>query len=266
MSNYEIYAQSIDDAALTINTLDEAANYPIENMQDRCENTLWKCDTANTSGYIQIDLGTARAVNYVMLGNHNYTDTGKGIKVSYDNADAAGFGTELFAVGSIGAYHDYVSGNADRWLESFSSVTKRYWRVYLEAMGAATNQEIGTIFIGTFWNWAHEPELRMPDESGYNVNIKQSGGGSTFSQIANTTVRRDWGIPFEYIDSDEKGNCETFRDSIFMNKRGGLSRYPFYFTDDGETTFYFARAEGALLFEQQAYQIYKTHFKFVEEL
>ena len=265
MSNYEIYAQSIDGVTLALNTLDEAG-FPKENMQDRNEKTLWKCDTANTSGYITIDFGAQRTIDYLLLGNHNYTDTGKGIKLSYDDADNPAFGDETFSVGAGGSYHDYVSGNADRWYETFTSRLKRYWRLYLEAMGAATNQEIGTIFMGAHWNWAHEPELIQPEDSGYPVTLNQAGGGSRYSQVSNTTVRRTWGIPLEYIVAAEKTKHETFRDQIFMDENGGLSRYPFYWSDDDGTTFYYSRYRGNLHLEQQAYQAWKTQHVFEEEL
>lgn len=267
MSNFEIYAQSIIDATLTLNTLDEDA-FPKENMQDRNENTLWKCDTANTSGYIQIDLGADRAVDYVILGNHNYTNTGVGIVISYCDDNDGTFATEIAPIGALDptVYHDYTSGDADRWFETFTQVTKRYWRIYLEAMGAATNQEIGTIYMGAQWNWAHEPELTLLEDSGYIVTVNEAAGGSRYSQLANTTVRRIWNIPLEWIVSAEKTKHETWRDQIFPDSQGGLSRYPFYWSDDNGTTIYYSRYRGPLSLEQQAYQAWKANHIFEEEL
>ena len=266
MSNFEIYAQSIDDAVLTVNTITEDTDFPLTNLQDRDENTLMKAGNANTSGYIQIDLGADRAVDYILLGNHNYTVTSVGIVVSYCNDNDGTFNNEVALVGEVGGlvYHDYVSANLDRWYETFTSVTKRYYRLYLEAMGAATNQEIGTIFMGAQWNWAHEPELTLREDSGYNVTINEAAGGSRFSQIANTTVRRVYNIPLEYIVAAEKTKHETWRDNIFMGN--GLSRYPFYWSIDNGVTIEFARYQGKLNLEQQAYQVWKTNHVFEEEL
>jgi len=264
MSNFEIYHQSIDGASLTLNTITEDADFPLTNLQDRDENTLMKAGNANTSGYIEIDLGSARAVDTLILGNHNYTNTGVGIQLYYATTDDGAFGDNIYAIGSAGTYEDYTSGDADRWFETFSSATKRYWRLSLEAMGAATYQEIGTIFMGAQWNWAHEPELTLREDSGYNVTVNEAAGGSRFSQIANTTVRRIYNIPLEYIVAAEKTKHETWRDTIFMGD--GLSRYPFYWSIDNGTTIEFARYRGKLNLEQQAYQVWKTNHVFEEEL
>jgi hypothetical protein len=268
MSNFEIYAQSIDSASITVNTITEDTDFPLTNLQDRDENTLMKAGNANTSGYLQIDLGADRAIDYVILGNHNYTDTGKGIVISYCDDNDGTFATEVAPVGAVGpvVYHDYTSGDADRWFETFSSATKRYWRIYLEAMGAATNQEIGTIFMGAQWNWAHEPELTLSEGSGYNVTTNRAAGGSTFGQIANTTVRRVWNVPLKFISSSEKTLHETWRDTVFMDEGGGLSRYPYYFSQDNGTTLLFSRYQGKLNLRQHAYQQWETNHVFVEEL
>jgi hypothetical protein len=269
MSNFEIYSQGVDSGAtITVNTITEDTDFPLTNLQDRDENTLMKAGNANTSGYLQIDLAAARAVDYIILGNHNYTNTSVGIVVSYCDDGDGDFTPEVAVVGSVGpvTYHNYVSANADRWFETFTQATKRYWRIYLQAMGAATNQEIGAIFMGAQWNWAHEPELNPLDNSGYNVTINQAAGGSTFSQIANTTVRRIWNYPLKFISSSEKTNHETWRDNIFMNLNGGLSRYPFYWSEDNGVTINFARYQGKLNLKQHAYQQWETNHVFVEEL
>jgi len=265
MSNFEIYAQSIDDATLTINTITEDSNFPLTNMQDRNKNTVFKAGNANTSGYIEIDLGSNRTIDYIVLGNHNYTSTSVGIKVSRCVDSDGNFTPEGFVLGN-GGYHDYVSGNSGIWFETLTSNASQYWRIYLEAMGAATYQQIGTIFMGTQWNWAHEPELTLLEDSGYNVTLNESAGGSRYSQIANTTVRRIWNIPLEYIIAAEKIKHETFRDQIFPDSRGGLSRYPYYWSDDNGTTLYYSRYRGSLHLEQQAYQVWKANHVFVEEL
>lgn len=264
MSDFSFYAQSIDDATLTLNTLDEATGYPKENLQDRNKNTVWKCDTANISGYIQIDLVTARACDFLILGSHNYTDTNYGIKLAYDSADDPGFAGITYSIGSAIAYHDYQAADETNWIQIIQSRSKRYWRLYLEAMGAATNQQIGTIFLGTAFDLAKNPELISDISSGYDVSINQAAGGTRYGQIANTTVRRHWEYDWSYITESEKTKYETWRDLIFMGDK--FSLHPFYFTDDNGTTLKYARTIGRLKFGEMAYQAYKTRIILEEEL
>lgn len=265
MSDFIHYAQSIDDAALTIDTMTSDANYPLTNLQDRNKSVYWKEGTGNTSGYIQIDLVTARACDFLILGNHNYTDTGKGIALSSCTDGDGDFTPEAWAIGSAGpTYHDYVSGNVTNWMEIFTSVNKRYWRLYLEAMGAVTYQQIATIFLGTKWNYDHNPELTVGEESGYKVRMNEAEGGARFSQIANTTVRKEWDYDYKYIIASEKTKFETWRDAIYMSDR--LSRYPFFFSDDTGTSLYYVRAAGKLSLKEQAYNVWQTRISLEEEL
>jgi len=263
MSDFYYFAQSIDDAALTLNTLDEATGYPTENLQDRNKNTIWKCGLANTSGYIQIDLGSSRACDFLILGNHNYTNTAVGIKLSRCVDSNGDFTPEGFSIGN-GGYHDYVSGNLTNWIETFSSVESRYWRIYLEAMGIATYQQIGTIFLGTYWDHNHNPEIGIGGSSGYIIENRETSAGRRSANILNTTVRRQWNYDYKYIIASEETKFNTWRDTIFIGK--GLSGYPFYFSDDQGTTLYFVRNLGELKLKEHAYQVYETSITLEEEL
>lgn len=266
MSDYVYYSESIDDAALTIDTLTSNASYPLTNLQDRNKNVYWKAGNANTSGYIQIDLDSARACDFLILGNHNYTNTGVGIALSYCTDGDGLFTPEGWAIGT-GApvtYVDYISGDVTNWLETFTSITKRYWRLYLEAMGAATYQQIATIFLGAKWSHAYNPELTVNEESGYKVRTNESEGGIRFSQIANTTIRRQWDYDYKYVIASEKTKFETWRDNIYMSDR--LSRYPFFFSDDVGTSLYYVRAAGKLGLKEQAYNVWQTGISLEEEL
>ena len=96
--------------------------------------------------------------------------------------------------------------------------------------------------------------------------MNESPGGARYSQIANTTVRRIQELDCGLIQPAEQTKFESFRDDIFMDLNGGLSRYPFVYTDDSGTTFYFARNRGSMKFVPMAYQLYSTKLRFEEEL
>ncbi len=267
MSNYEFYAQSLDDAVLTYSATEDT-NFPVTNIQDRNIQTFFKDTNAGANSVnIEIDLGASRTCDYIFLGNY--------IANTVDGNERAEMDLERSATGAFGGEETVVfadelidSDSLTDFLKTFSSAGNRYWRIIFHSddPGNLDDLQFGTIFLGTLWNWAHEPELRTPEESGYPVTGNQAGGGSRFSQIANTTVRRKWNIPLKFIIESEKVKHETFRDQIFIDEGGGFSRYPFYFTDDGGTTFFFARYRGRLRLNQHAYQAWETVHPFEEEL
>jgi hypothetical protein len=263
MSNMEFYSESLDDGTLTYSATEDT-NYPVENIQDRNINTFFKDSAIGAATVnIVIDLGAARSCNSIVLGNYIATAANAArLKLECHSADAwVGAQTEAFAETEIEA-----SALTDKVI-TFSAQSFRYWRMVFddEAAGNLTDLQFGCVFLGTEWNWAHEPELRKPDESGYNVTVNEADE-ARYGQTAGVTARRIWGVPYDWIESAEKTKIETFRDNIFMDNRNGLSRYPFYFTDDGGTTFYFARARGKLSLVQRAYQVWRTNFIFEEEL
>lgn len=264
MSNFEIYAQSIDDATLAYSATEDTS-FPITNVQDRNINTFMK-DTAIAAATVNIviDLGAARSCDFILLGNYIATAADSALmKLECHSADAwVGAQTEAFAATAVD-----TATLADK-LITFSAQNFRYWRMVFTDLSAGnlTDLQFGTIFLGTHWNWAHEPELNPLEDSGYNVTTNRSAGGSTFGQIANTTVRRVWNVPLKFISSAEKTKHETWRDTVFMDLNGGLSRYPYYWSDDNGTTLYFSRYQGKLNLKQHAYQQWETNHVFVEEL
>jgi len=265
MANVTFYHQSIDNATLSINTLTSDASYPLTNLQDRSKNVYWKAGNANTSGYIQIDLGSARACDYLILGSHNYTNTGVGIALSSCTDGDGLFTPEAWAIGSAGpTYHNYVSGNVTNWIETFSSVTKRYWRLYPEAMGAATYQQIATIFLGTKFehsvNWSYGSG-RL--EYQWGVQVGETTGGIRRRQ-KNHDERKIWQYTFEWIDETHHDNILSWAQSVYGNW------YPFFMGDEyfasGTDLCYVALANSAINFSHIKYQLYHNPIRLEEEL
>ena len=221
MSNYELYAQSIDDAVLAYSATEDT-NYPITNIQDRNKNTFMK-DTAIAAATVNIviDFGAARSCNYIFLGSYIATAADAAqMRLEAHTADVwVGAQTVALANTLIDS-----SSLVDK-LMAFTAQNFRYWRMVFTDISAGnlTDLQFGTVFLGTKWNWAHEPELRKPDDSGYIVTGSEAGGGDRFSQITGTTPRRIWGIPVQWNTAAEVTKMETFRDQIFMDQGGGLS-------------------------------------------
>ena len=255
MSDFSFYADGIDDATLTYSAT-ETTGYPVENIQDRNKNTILKDAPAVASVNIEIDFGNAKACDFCIIGNLTFSGTGGGYpELDIDYSDG-GWNNVASAVPG-GTNYDV--------LLTWSSQTKQIWRiVFTHSGGTVDNLEIGTVFLGTKFDLSKNPELIPNFESGYNIGSRETPGGLRRVNIFNTTVRRSWNYKWKYVTETEKGNYETWRDMIYMSN--GLSRYPFYFTDDGGTTLYFVRTFGKLKFSEQAYQAYELGLRIEEEL
>ena len=262
MSDFRFLSGGIDGATLTYTGAD--TGYPITNIQDRNKNTFFKDSAigANTID-LEIDFGENTTCDFIFLGNYLATaDNTARIDVHHDDNDSFSSPTTVLSNSEIDS-----ATLTDKYI-AITSGGERYWRIHFEdsAAGDLINLQIGYILMGAKYDLDHNPEYEIPEESGYNIAVKEAAGGARFSQISNTTKRRIWEYQYKAINTTEKTALETWRDNIFMDLNGGLSRYPFIFTDDGGTTHYFVRAIGSLLLTPQAYQLYETNLRLEEEL
>jgi len=259
--SYVLYHQSIESATLTYSATADT-NYPATNIQDRYKNTFFKDTAIGAVGVnLIIDLGSTRACSSLLIGNYILTvvDTGL-LSLQYGTADN---GTD-FENNAI-ENDPFESTTLTNYLETFTSQTKRYWKIVLSGAGSnLTNLQIGTIYLGTAITLSHSPELDVAQSADYLVNVNQGVGGIRAGSIDNTTVRRLWSYPWKLLSETDKTNLQTFRDSVYMNK--DLSRYPFWWSPDTGTTLYYARTKGALDMKQQAYQAWTWDANFEEEL
>jgi len=262
MANVTFYHQSIDNATLSINTLTSNASYPLTNLQDRSKNVYWKAGNANTSGYIQIDLEVARTCNFLILGNQNYTSTSYGIRLRY--ADDAAFTVNTgYAVG-LTDYHNWASADGVNWPEFFSLISRRYWRLHLEGMGADTYQQIATIFLGTKFehsvNWSYGSGQL---EYQWGVQVGETTGGIRRRQ-KNHDERKIWQYIFEWIDETHHDNIVSWAQSVYGNW------YPFFMGDEyfasGTDLYYVALADSGIKFPHIKYQLYHNPIRLEEEL
>ena len=263
--SYIIYHQSLESATLTYSATADT-NYPVTNLQDRYKNTFFK-DTAIglTEVNIKVDFGTARTCNYILFWNYlitpssgliilfslEYSSTGE---FSGEQGTAIPYWTENIYKPSLGNY-----------LKTFASKSYRYWRFRFQGADSIIDKlQIGAIYLGAQITLSHSPEINDVYSANYDVNINQGVGGIRAGSIDNTTVRRIWQYQWKLLNTTDKTNLETFRDSVFMNK--GLSRYPFIWSPDSGTTLYSARTNGELSLKQTAFEAYEWNAVFEEGL
>lgn len=263
MSDFLYYAQSIDDANLTYSATEDT-DYSIENIQDRNINTFFK-DTAIGVATVDIviEFDSPRLCDYVIFGNYLATSiTGETlVYIQCNTSNSWGAPAYTFGASSI----DSSSLTTRKITFNTGSSSYKWWRLHIEggSSGNIADLQIGTIFLGDKWEHNHNPEIGIGENSNYLATARETDGGYRFSQILNTTIRRQWNYKYKYITETEKIKFETWRDAIFVTK--GLSHYPFYFSNDGGTTLYYVRNIGKLNLKEHAYQVYETSITLDEE-
>jgi len=264
MANVTFYYQGVDGATIMQNSVGEDASHGIINLYDRNKNLYWKAANANTAGYLNINMGSQVDVNSLVLVNHNYTvmtPNGIGIKLASDDNDDGNYSAVTYSIGNSGSYHKCETGNLINWLEIFTLVqSKRYWRLYLEAMGAATYQQIGFILLGA--KFQHSVNWNFGDgQRGYDFGIEtgETIGGHRRRQL-NYYMRRSWEYTFEYIDETHRSNLEAFLASVYS------SFYPFFFTDEESSGYYVCLTNKNTDLTHLNYQEYNFRLRLEEEL
>ena len=260
--SYTIYHQSLESAMLTYSAGADT-NYPVTNLQDRYKNTFFKDTAIGLSEVnIKVDFGTARSCDYILFWNYLITLMGDEVIAYIEYSSTGAFSGEQGIATTTSNLYRLSLGN---YLKTFASKSYRYWRLRFCISGAYINNlQIGAIYLGSQITLSHSPEINDVYSANYDVNINQGVGGIRAGSIDNTTVRRIWQYQWKLLNTTDKTNLETLRDSIYMNK--GLSRYPFIWSPDSGATLYSARTNGELSLKQTAFEAYEWSAVFEEEL
>jgi len=264
MAQVTFYYQGVDGATITQTSIGEDADHGLVNLYDRNKNLYWKAANANTAGYLNIDMASAIDANSLVLVSHNYTvvaPSGIGIKLASDDNDDGNYSAVTYHIGSAGSYHKCEAGDLVNWVETFALVqSKRYWRLYLEAMGAATYQQIGFVLLGA--KFQHSVNWNFGDGNlgyDYGVETGETTGGHRRRQ-KNYGLRKSWEYSFEYIDETHKDNFIAFLDGVY----GPF--YPFFFTDEEGSGYYVSLIDRTQNFTHLNYQEYNPRIRLEEEL
>ena len=269
MANFSYYYQSLDSATLTYSATEDSG-FDVDNIKDRNINTFFKdTNIGVTSINVVIDFGAsdARACDSIILGNYIATSTDDVVWLAVQSADDAGMSVN--ATTHVNTQEIQSSSLTD-YIKTFTApaAVRRYWKITIadDASDNLDDVQIGTVFLGAAFDHDHDPDILPASEGrGYAVANAEALGGTRFSNIFNTTVRRNWSFEYHGIGTTFKANFESWADGVFVNANG-FSRYPFYFTDDSGSTLYYVRAVGNLQFGLDAYQAYNTNIRLEEEL
>jgi hypothetical protein len=119
----------------------------------------WTPTTANSSTYVGVDLGSAKAATMVALDRgHNLAGLA-GVTVQYSSDNFASDTHDAATVTIPASSSDDTSLDATNgcttpegaWLKRFNSASARYWRFTIPAMGAGLAPQIVGLWLGVSW-------------------------------------------------------------------------------------------------------------------
>jgi hypothetical protein len=199
------YAHSLSGLTAT----SEASGYPVSNIIDRVDGTVWKA-TSTATQYITFDAGAGNTISpdYLLIHNHNLKTVGAAIVLQYSS--------DNFAADIVDAFAAFVPSSDKTILKTFAAVSGRYWR--LKISGAAVVPFIGLCWWGTATTLDFADDITPFDEEiKANVNIGESG----FVQgIHNKFTERQLDISFEGVDYTLWAKIQTWRDTVGLGLFG----------------------------------------------
>jgi len=259
MASIVIYPQPIT-SGVSINAGGEESGKPIENLTDMNINTTWQNDDNNETVTIDWDFGSNIDPNYLIIANHNLTDTDYGIKFIQGSGGVGGsFVVEEYLLGDAGTYHDYTSSDTPIWLETFDEPqqVERYYRLEIENNNGV-KPEIGMVVFGDYITLNANYNLGGSRGDGYKTEIRERDGGQIYAnQLANE--RKRFVLSWDDIAETDHDYWET----IFSLIQGRL--YPFFFTDIDSVKYLVRSEQDELQQTDNEYQLYSFSLNLLEE-
>ena len=257
MANPIFYSEALEDATLTYSATEDAAN-PIENVQDRNVNTIFKDTTISANVNIVIDLGAVRACDYIFLGNYQADGAAVANLTVQANSSDSWPGTEALAATNIETAGSYTDK-----LMTFSTQSFQWWRLVFEGSSTVmTNLFISNIFLGTSFQPSLNRNWGMREGRLSNITQRQTHGAQQFTN-KNGAIRKTWsGMSYQDIQETQKDNTLTLIQNVENNHK------PLYFDPIGDGTEYFVRMqESEHGLNDSDFQNYNSDpIRFIEEI
>jgi len=171
-----LYRNAIDSSGVTIAASSEGSDLPAVNVKHPFRSRVWRTGTSVANEWIKFDLGSAMAVQAVILLDHTLTESDSLIRLQGNATDA----WDAPAVEESLVYNPSV---LKHYLSS--AQTYRYWRVTFAKSASGETRDIGRIYLGSYVELARGPaqpgglKITPIDLSETNRAL----GGETYSEI-----------------------------------------------------------------------------------
>jgi hypothetical protein len=216
MSNPVFYAADHSGTTFTM-SLSENTSFPLSNLHTNLAAMLWKSSANTNSQTLKIDLGSAKACDFIGIGAYNW-DTMTTVSFQYATTDDGNFSDPQTVTSAF-------FGVSAPFIHAFNSVTKRYWRIIFTNTNSLIPQ-CGLLYLG----------LKMAMPYNYNMDVDKNNkqfttdSKSSLDGTLRTTKQIDGRkrieASFTLVDDTTATAWQTLLDKI----QGKLN--PFFFVDD----------------------------------
>jgi hypothetical protein len=235
----------LETSAVCLAAGTEDPGYPLYRLYDRDAGRLFRAAGAGTLE-VRADQGaTPRAVDRLIIpAGHNLD--GATLEVLHSDDDSA-------CQPAVPQWAQQGAGLINR---TWTSVTKRYWKLRITAPSSAP--ELGELFLTSTYEWERNPERPAgPLESDFNVEHAQTAAGQDrFLVHGAPKRRRPYRVP--RCSGAQRDNIEA----LFSEWAGAK---PFWL-EDHEGEWIYGRLQGPLNLREMAPGAYGFDFDFLEVL
>lgn len=173
----KLYTTGNMKAAIMASAPDAATGYPVTNILDNNPDTWWKSSDGTANRDLEIDLGSAKTVDALIVWVHNYTamTNARGIELSYSDDDS----TYTFISGSS-ALVDTAGPIRIRTSGLPTASPHRYWRIRINADAGGQIPEISGVWLCQLFSPSVGNQYPEPDEDVAYNRYEESESGRAF--------------------------------------------------------------------------------------
>ena len=243
MSNPIFYPGRLAGVAFTGSEAADAS-YPLTNLSTYDPDDKWQSNTTAANQTLNIDLGSAKTVDFVAFENHNFDAIADlSIKLQYDSADNPAFSSPADAYTMSG------HGNG-RLIAAVSSVSKRYWRIMFASTGALSAKPyLGNLFIGEKFAPAYTFVFPYSAKNERFTTARARSISGKLRTAYSFGGILTWKIRFDMMDNTWLAAWLKFHQAV----KGAAC--PFYYTDQDGATWYVALSNDSNDAESIRYQL-----------
>lgn len=162
-----------DLSAAVVTAASEANDLPVANVQHPHRSKVYRTGISAADEWVKFDLGSAMAVQAVILLDHTLTSSDTTIKIQ-------GNATDVWTSPSVDEAITFNAGTMAAFLSS--TQTYQWWRIIFTKSASDEYRDIGRIFLGPFYECAKGAAFRGVRIT--PVDLSDTGrslGGQTFS-------------------------------------------------------------------------------------
>lgn len=177
MAKTRIFSDNLADYSSTVITAASASlDLPVANVRHPHRTRPYRTGTATAAEWVKFDLGSAKAVDSLILLDHTLTAGDSAIALEGNATDS--WGSPSFS--------QALTFNADVIAAVLAAAqTYRWWRITFTKSAAGETRDIGRIFLGVAYECELSPKLPQGWEIKRNdlSTTDRARGGQTYSDI-----------------------------------------------------------------------------------